>query len=341
MDAAALSAEQQRAARKRRYRLAWYVLGLILTCLALWQVWRQQEMFTKAWDGLRTASPLMLAAVALLPLLNWLMTGWVYWLLTRRYGRVGRGEMLGLVGAAWLFNLLPMRPGLLGRVAYHKAVNGIAVRDSAKVLVQVIGCTATVALLLALVCFCISAMWGLGVLSEPVLVGFSGFLVLFPAGVLLAAGLGASRAERVDGRETGERTAAIRALALAAAIRYLEMIVWAARYWLVFEVIGAPVSFWQLGVIVVSSQVAGLLPVQLGVREWIVGVMTGVVATLGVAAVGGPSMTQGLLADLINRAAEVACSVPLGLTAAAWLARRRQAAGLGAVNPEAVGGTVQ
>lgn len=316
--------EVARAARRRRARAMWYAVGVALLVLAVWAVWRQQGLVGRAVESIRAAPAPMVVGVALLPVVNWVLTSAVFWLLTRRLGPVGAAEMAALVGAAWLFNLLPMRPGLFGRVAYHKAVHGIAVRDSAKVLLQVIAVTAMVACMLAVVCIAIAGIGATGWLGEPLLIGTAVVLCLLPPCMMLALG---SHPARAADSAAAERAGAVRALMLAGALRYLEMMVWAARYWLVFETIDHPVALWQLGVIVVASQVAGLLPVQLGVREWIVGAMTAVGGVLGIGGGALPGMTHGLLADLINRAAEIVCSVPIGLASAAWLAVRRARSG--------------
>ncbi|MBL8990134.1 MAG: hypothetical protein JNJ48_00995 [Phycisphaerae bacterium] len=319
-------ADESRAARRRRARAVWYIVGVALLALAVWAVWRQQGLVGQAISSIRAAPAGMVAGIALLPIANWLLTSGVFWLLTRRLGAVGAVEMSALVGAAWLYNLLPMRPGLLGRVAYHKAVHGIAVRDSAKVLLQVIAVTAMVSCMLAVVCVAIAAIGATGWLGEPLMVGTAVVLGLLPPCMMLALG---SQPRRGEDPAAAQRLTAMRALMLAGAMRYLEMMVWAARYWLVFEAIDHPVALWQLGVIVVASQVAGLLPVQLGVREWIVGVMTAAGGLLGIGGAALPGMTQGLLADLINRAAEIVCSVPIGLASTAWLAARRARADRG------------
>ena len=44
-----------------------------------------------------------------------LLPGLTFWILTRRYGRVGHWEMQALMSATALANYLPLRPGLRDR----------------------------------------------------------------------------------------------------------------------------------------------------------------------------------------------------------------------------------
>src|SRR5690606_18485027 len=91
--------------------------------------------------GAMQRSPGLLAAAILLPVLNWVVVSVSFWVMMGRYGRIGLREMAALIGVAWLLNYLPLRPGLIGRLGYHKAVHGVAIRDSA--FVTILGMVAT------------------------------------------------------------------------------------------------------------------------------------------------------------------------------------------------------
>jgi hypothetical protein len=97
----------------------------------------------------RRAPAWMLAVAIGLPILNWMFSTWTFWLLTRRVGNVSFAEMAALMGASWLANYLPLKPGLAGRIAYHRAVHGIPVAASSVVIMQalMLGVVATATLI--------------------------------------------------------------------------------------------------------------------------------------------------------------------------------------------------
>ncbi len=65
-------------------------------------------------------------------LANLLLTGLLFTVLISRYGNVGRVEMQALIATATLLNFLPLRPGLFGRIAYHRTFNAIPAAASVK-----------------------------------------------------------------------------------------------------------------------------------------------------------------------------------------------------------------
>ena len=271
-----------------------YILGLLLLAWALAAIWRDRASLQSAIASARTAPLWMPALLIALPLVSWACTSLLFLLLTRRYGPVRAAEMLTLIGAAWLLNYLPLRPGMLGRIAYHKAVNHIAVRDSARVVVQAVVCTALAALLLAAA----AGVSGRGMHAWPLAMPL---LVLLPLAVV-------ARAKFID-PWTPARLPRSAALLLAVAIRYVDMFLWAARYWLAFAIIGAPLPFAHAALVAAIAQIAMAAPVALGVREWVVGLFSAVTVV-------------GLAADVLNRAAEIAGAIPVGLASLAWLAAK-------------------
>ncbi len=277
---------------RRAVGAALYTLGVLLLGGALVWMWRDGAVLGGAWAHAKDAPGWMVGGLLVLPVLSWGCTTALFLVLTRRYGRVGTREMGALIGAAWLLNYLPLRPGMVGRVAYHKAVNGIRVRDSAGVVVQAVACTAVAAVMLAATAGVMGAsVWVLGV---PLVVVVGGVL-----GV---------RWRWVNRWTPYEPPWATRLL-WAVGIRYVDMTIWAARYWLAFGVIGAPLRFDQAALVAAVAQVAMLAPIALGVREWVVGLFSAVTVV-------------GLAADVLNRAAEILGAIPVGLLSLAWLARQ-------------------
>src|SRR4029079_8775600 len=88
------------------------------------------------------APPALIALALALPLVNWVLSSLGLWVQMRRHGPVGAVEVALLVGAAWVLNYLPLRPGMIGRIAYHKSVNGIEVVDSVRAVFVGMGCGA-------------------------------------------------------------------------------------------------------------------------------------------------------------------------------------------------------
>jgi hypothetical protein len=265
------------------------------------------------------ASPWLMALMLALPMAVWVTTSLSLWALTGRYGTIRAGEMLALIGAAGLLNYLPMRPGLLGRIAYHKRFNGVAVRDTLRVSIE--GALLTVLWTLVLLATGLaaramqasgaSALSAWGVVVLPVAVG-----LLVPAGM---------------------RAGPSRAVGWAIGIRGVDALLWAARYWTAFAILGHPLGPAEAVLIAAASQAALLVPFSgngLGVREWAVALAA--TATAGqavgptVGGTGGASAQDAagaflglaLAADLIHRLAELLTAVPLGLICVRWVARR-------------------
>jgi hypothetical protein len=237
----------------------------------------------------------------LLPLGNWLLMALSFWILMRRHGPVGLGEMTFLVGAAWLLNYLPLRPGLFGRVAYHKAINRIP-------FVKSIGAT-----IAAIVCsgVAIVVLLGIAALLHGQLMGVVAAGGVTPLVLMLA-------------------TAAVmpgttRWMPLVLALRYADLVVWTGRYLAVFAIIDHPLSPAGAAAIACICQIALLVPLVgngLGLREWAVGLAAGALPPGALTTVGTLGTTVGLAADLANRGAELVAAIPLGLMSAAVIARR-------------------
>ncbi|MFT5422603.1 MAG: uncharacterized membrane protein YbhN (UPF0104 family) [Phycisphaerales bacterium] len=273
------------------------VVGLGLISGAVWVVVDRRDAIGEGLSHAAGSPWWAITLIVLFPILSIVMTSCSLWLLTRRFGRVGFGEMNALVCGATLLNYLPMRPGLLGRLAYHKRVNGIAVRDSVRVLVEAV----------ALSVFAAGLLLGLGLLDGMVRAqetGVSGGVGL-DIGLLLVPVVVLGTAAAVLGvRHRGSAWCGVLA---AAGVRYLDMLIWTGRYALLLWVLGTPVRL-EVAVIIASlSQIAMLAPTGgggFGVREWTVGLLGGSL---------GASLETALVADLINRAAELLVAVPMGL----------------------------
>src|SRR5436190_8739998 len=118
---------------KSRPAVRWmgFLVGLALLGSALWAVHAQHASLKELPATLRQGRWWLIGAALGLPILNWLITSAIFHVLmlpaSRHEGARGPTfrEMTLLIGSAWLLNYLPLSPGLIGRVAYHRAVHGI------------------------------------------------------------------------------------------------------------------------------------------------------------------------------------------------------------------------
>ena len=99
------------------------------------------------------------------------------------------------------------------------------------------------------------------------------------------------------------------------------MLVWVARYAVVFAIIGAPLSTIEAVAIAIVSQIALLIPISgngLGLREWAIGITAGFLPAFA----HETATATGLTGDLANRGFEVGVALALGTPALIWLSRR-------------------
>lgn len=308
-----------RAAGRRLRAALGFGVGAVLLAAAVWALRGQPGAVRHAWRALGEADAVVWALVLGLPLVNCVLSAECFLLLTRRFAPAGvkipRSEMLALIAAAWLLNFLPLRPGLIGRVAFHRTFHGVRVRDSARVLAEVIATGAAALMVLTL-----------GVLARPV-AGET------PMAVLLVLAPCLYLSTRFAG--VGEGSPTVRAFLAVFSLKVLDSFAWSARYLIAFQLAGRPVGFAEAVALAVVGQAASLIPIAgngLGVREWAVGLLAaslpawygadgGAAGGAVEGAVGG-GLALGLTAEVVNRLAEVAVAVPAGLAGAAWIARR-------------------
>lgn len=335
-DSAAQPAEladlRRRQVRRWPRALAAFIAGLLLLGIAIRVVLREHATLNAGLAALRAAPAWMLIAAIALPLVNLLCAAASFWVLTNRHGRVRFVEMLGLIGSAWLLNHLPLRPGMIGRVAYHKFVHGISIRASLAVLLSALICAGIgmgVLLLITIVLHAMRAGVALGIiiLAAPIVLG------------LLAAHITRRRELAASAPTQHWRYPA------AVAFRYLDVCCWAARYALVFALLGRPISPDAAAALSLASQTAMLSPIQLGLREWMVGLAASIVARSSPHASRHArpalelpeslnALAPGLLADIVNRTAELSVAIPVGLLATVILyARFRRARRSGLAPP--------
>jgi hypothetical protein len=279
---------------KRWIRLAGVVVGLALVAGAIVVLWQRREQVTHAMDALASPSPWLLALLLLSIVGNLALTSIMFHQLASRYGKVGAVEMQALIAASALANYLPLRPGLFGRMAYHATVNRIAARHSVLTIMQAVGLTACGAALLLLMLLLAQQLGG------PSL----WWMLPLPAVVLGALAL------MGDVRR-------VRPWCVAGLARYLDLLLWAARYAIAFALIGVPIELSGAVAFACVGTLATMVPLSasgLGLREWAVGLLA--------AQLAAAPLEMGITAELVNRAAEIVVVTIAGLAGATWLARR-------------------
>ncbi|MBK7404640.1 MAG: flippase-like domain-containing protein [Phycisphaerales bacterium] len=290
--------------------------GVLLLAAAIRAVWSQRPVLDHAMEALRDAPAWLVAAAFILPLVSWLATSATFWLLSNRYARVPARDMTLLIGAAWLLNHLPLRPGMFGRIAYHKKYHHMAVRDALRVMVA------------AMILSIVSLAFLLGIAAAVSRLGSPEAQAALLAAPTLVAGLTAVVA-RALGRSWWREAAALCA-------RSIDMLSWVARYAIVFMLVGRPLSTEHVVAIAAVCQVAMVVPVTgngIGLREWAVGLTLFAVSSAGSRE---EAATIGLAADLVNRAAETILALPIGLACSWILARGVRRAGRSLQSPDLV-----
>jgi hypothetical protein len=289
-----LASNLVRSAWMRRIGL---IVGALLLSAAIMMVWRQREAVSVALSSIQDRPAggvvwlLGLAAASIL--VNIILTGWTFSLLISRHGKVGVVEMQALIAVSTLMNFLPMRPGLFGRVAYHKVFNNIAVRHSASVVLQAMAISFAVSLCLALAVMLHNAY------GHSITV-----LALLPLPVLGVAGAIWERG---------------RVWCWAAAIRFSEVIVIAVRYAVVFDLLGSPIASDTAIAFACISVLATMVPFLssgLGLREWAIGLAAPLLTAY--------EMELAITADLLIRFIEVAITCAAGGLGFVWLARHQR-----------------
>lgn len=274
----------------RRRRILASLLGFAALAAAIGALAWNREALAGSLEALKAASPGTALALAAGSLAQLATSGLVFWWLYRLRVAVPLRDMAALVAAANAANFLPLRPGLVGRVAFLRIRHGVPLAVSVRVTFEAAALTALVTL----------------------------FLVLFLAfgtrtGLPGAAGLAAGAACAL----LALNVPVFRPYAIASVGRLVEVALLSWRYALAFSLIGCEIdadAAIAFACIASAASMIPLVPNGMGVREWAVGLLAPVIA--------GHTLEQGIAAELVNRAAELAVTVPAGGLAAAWLARR-------------------
>jgi hypothetical protein len=266
------------------------VASVVLVVGALAAIARNQAIVDSLSRALASPRWDALAVLVATALAQQLLTSTTFWMLMRRHGPVGWGEMNALIASSTLANYIPLQAGSIGRLAYHKVVHGIPVKTSLVVILVAMGLVA-----MSLVALTVVGLW----VSRT---GASWWWV--SAAPLAWLPLLAWPGTRVVGA--------------CLVLRTIELLVVAMQSWAAFRLSGWDIEpLTAVGVAVVAGA-ANLTPFignGLGVREWAVG--------LAAPLLGGYETDAGLAAQLTGRAVDAAMAVAMGGPAIAWIASRR------------------
>ncbi len=275
------------------YRRIGLVAGVALMAAAVVVVLRNAAIADSLGRALRSPDWDALVVLVLSVLAMQVLSSAVFHRIMSVHGRVGFLEMNALVAASTLGNLVPLQAGSLGRVAYHRAVNGIPVRASLLAIVQ-----AMIATFVALCLLGACALFARAASAPWWTAGFAPVLLL----PLMAH-------------------PPLRIFAGVVCLRTIELAAWTAHAWAAFRLsgwsIGGETALW----VALIGGLANLVPFVgngLGIREWAV--------ALAAPVLGGYERDAGLAAELVGRAVDVAIAVPLGLLAFGHLVRRARRA---------------
>lgn len=275
--------------QRRALHIAGLVFGVVCLVGAVFMVMREGDEFSAAFEALRDPPVWEVALVLIAIALGLALTAFLFHLLMRRFAVVPFAEMLTLMTASTFANYLPLKPGFLGRVAYHRVRHRIRPTDTVRTILEAIALSGTVATMFLL---SLAALRALDLPGEFSLVAPS---VLAVAGIVPRA----------------------RTIALALLVRQAEFALLTFRYWVVFRLIGAPIDLEAAIVLASVNAIATLIPFissGLGVREWITGLITPLVSP--------DTFSQGIIAELVHRVAEITVIAPLGMLSLALLAAR-------------------
>lgn len=267
------------------------VSGVLMLAGAIVFIALQHDRITEALTAMSRPRALPIIGLVVSMLLTILVTGVQFQLLLARH-RLPALEMQGLIAGSALLNFLPLKAGLLGRLAYHQVVHGIRPLETARAMILARGAGLFVIVLTAIALYC-----------RDILDGPLWAWALIPA--VIPGWFIMPRFTRTAG--------------VVVVLKYVDLLLMAVRYRCAFELMGQPVDFSICMALASIGMLAGAIPFLtggLGLREWLVGWLATMLVALPAA------LELGVLADLINRAAELVVLVPVGGAAVLWLRPR-------------------
>lgn len=266
------------------------VAGVLLLVAAGYAVWRHREALTSSFASLRDPPTWAIVALPSATLASIAIGAVILKRLFWRRPDLRFGDLLALQAASTLFNLLPLKAGLAGRIAWQRRYQGVEIRASLGVTAAAIGLSVG-AVAIATAAILASSRFALP--APAVLLGVGAvLLVLAPIGRIGPA------SELLWWRLT-------------------DLGAWSIRIAAAFAILGTDLpaeSAIALGCVAMASGLIPVLGSTLGVREWV----TALVAP----SLAGVAWEEALAAELVARGFEIAVVAVTGATGSAWLFRR-------------------
>jgi uncharacterized membrane protein YbhN (UPF0104 family) len=296
-----------------------FALGLLGTCI--WLAVGQSEG-EGGWENLRNADPIDALLMMLMLVASIGLNGWVFELVLRPFTPtrpVGVMRMSGLIAASSLLNYLPMRAGMIGRVAYLKKRHGIGYKASVVQLLFVAGATVLVYGLLAAMTLWTDALgiawWG-GLAGGAIVI--SGCLW---AGLLVGEKWAPAFARRwfEDGHEAlkwcrNHPSSALLGVSLIVVLRLVDVATVGTRLYLAARILGMENLPADQIILMATGgmfiRIATPLPNGLGLQEWIYGLLH-------------ETHQQGLRLGLVDRCVEAVAIIACGLVAIGWMHKEK------------------
>mgnify|MGYP006416802593 CR=1 FL=1 len=275
------------------WRVVGSLIGVVLLVAAVWLVVSHADAAQRAWSALEQPSPtaitiLLVTSVLLIPLSAVAQS----LMLKRTSGiRVGLGEMSALVSVATLLNMLPMWPGAIGRIGYHKVVHGIPPMQAGVAVVSI----RLIGLMMGVVLLGMVWIWPVGAVAVWLAILF--------------------------GLITTSIWPSMRLVAWVVVIRWVDLLFTAVRYAAAFSLLHVDLHSAGAAAMAGTGEVASSVPFiggGPGLREWAIGWMSESISHLP------DALVVGVMADLLVRIATLVVTLPIGLLAFRWLSRRLQ-----------------
>ncbi len=284
---------------RRWWRWTGYVVAMVLLGWAVYMGARAVD-----WDKAREAEIADGAMLMGLVVVSLVLNAVLFWMITKPFEKKGMGlsagEWVALVSGTSLLNYLPMRAGLVGRIAYMKQQHGITVKGNMATLAGVAaGTTGVYGLLAALTIWrgSFDGVWWVGlVIGLCIGVGIS-----YP---LLVLGSGRFGTMKVGPSVVGW-------IGIWYVIRVVDSFCFAGRFYLASKMLGYELGFeasLTMGVICNFAVLATPVPGGMGIREW----LGGFLAELGVLGGSAPELKEAIAILVADRAGEVLVFTVMG-----------------------------
>jgi len=291
--------------RPTRGRLALKIIGFIVGLgLLAWIIY--DAIATQQFDGLSNASPWQYAALLGCTLISVAANGGIFWAIIHPIAPIRLWDIQCVNAAVNLLNYAPIRLGLVTRITHHRRVDRLPYTilfgwyaALAGLMFITLGCVVLATLIRPQV-----DLWWVGILA-----------LLLITGSAASVWVGSHRL--LAGRWHGASTmiALPRTVALAVALRLVDMAAYGGRLYLAIAILGVPITPRDAVALTILSMVSTLAPIgSVGFREFAIAKI-------------GPMLTDATLSSHINaavlldRAGEVVVFIPLGLAALWWMAR--------------------